>query len=90
MQFASTVWQQIKSVSAEELIRALQKDGWDEEPTKGAIRPFVKEKRRITIHFHPGKTYGPRLLKKLLNDIGWSQDDLERLDMIKRRKRARR
>lgn len=90
MQFTSAVWQQIKSVSAEELIRALQKDGWNEEPTKGAIRPFVKEERRIAIHFHPGKTYGPRLLKKLLDDIGWSQDDLERLNVIKRRKGTRR
>ena len=90
MKFTSAVWQQIKSISAEELKRALQKDGWDEEPKRGAIYPFVKEGRHVAIHFHPGKTYGPRLLKKLLDDIGWSQDDLERLGVIKRRKGTRR
>ena len=31
----------------------------------------------------PGKSLGPRLLKALLADIGWSEDDLVRLKLIR-------
>lgn len=86
MTFPPAIWQQIKNTSADKLIRALEKDGWMEEPTIGAIRPFVKGDRRVTIHFHPGKTYGPKTLKNLLDDIGWSEEDLGRLKLVKKKK----
>jgi predicted RNase H-like HicB family nuclease len=38
---------------------------------------------RVTIHYHPKKTYGAKLLKGLLEDIGWSEEDMERLQLIK-------
>lgn len=37
--------------------------------------------QRITIHYHPKKTYGQHLLKSLLEDIGWSEADMKRLKL---------
>jgi len=40
-------------------------------------------KRRVSIHYHPHKTYGPSMLKMLLDDIGWSEEQLRALKLIK-------
>ena len=37
----------------------------------------------MVIHYHPRKTYGPKLLKALLADIGWSEADMRRIKLIK-------
>ncbi len=65
------------------------RDGWREDgggKTSGT-RPFIKQaeggNRRVVIHYHPGKTYGPKFLKGLLDSIGGSEDDLRRLRLIK-------
>ena len=70
---------------------ALKKDGWSlESASKGATRGYIKRTNtvaeRIVIHYHPGKTYGAGLLKGLLVDIGWTELDLVRLKLIKKRK----
>ena len=86
MAFPKSVWDQLKNCTASELIHALKADGWQEDITRGATRAFLKSggpKRRIVIHYHPQKTYGLGLLRKLIDDIGWSQGDLKRLKLIK-------
>ena len=40
--------------------------------------------KRVTVHYHPGKTYGEKLLKELIKDIGWTEQDLLRLKLIKK------
>jgi predicted RNA binding protein YcfA (HicA-like mRNA interferase family) len=83
MAFPSHVWNQLKNLTADDLIRALERDGWARDPaSKGAILAYIKggsPNRRVTIHYHPRKTYGPGLLKALLADIGWTEEDLRRL-----------
>jgi len=37
----------------------------------------------VSIHYHPGKTYGPKLLQALLDDTGWNILDLRRLKLVK-------
>jgi hypothetical protein len=32
---------------------------------------------------HAGKTYGAKMLQALLEDIGWSMDDLRRVKLIR-------
>ena len=64
------------------------KDGWIKEGKRGAVQAYRKEVEghsvvRVTIHYHPGKTYGVKLLKALLADIGWTEADLKRLKLIK-------
>lgn len=83
MSFAKNVWNQLKGITADELIRALEKDGWNHDTTQGAVQAYLKDGNRVTIHYHPRKTYGPNLLKGLLTDIGWSESDMKRLKLIK-------
>ena len=83
MTFKPNVWDQLRNKTADDLIAALAKDGWLEDTKLGASRAYLKEQLEITIHYHPQKTYGAKLLKALLNDIGWTDDDLRRLKLIK-------
>ena len=84
MKLPKNIWDQLKNKSADELISALLKDGWVRDETQGAQQVYRHpEGRRVSIHYHPGKTYGPHLLKALFDDIGWSEDDMRRLKLIK-------
>jgi len=79
------VWDQVKNLTADELIRALEKDGWLRDVRRGAEHVYRhSDGRRVSIHYHPGKSYGPKLLKALLADIGWTHDDMRRLKLIKK------
>ena len=87
MAFSPNVWNQIKNLSADDLISGLERDGWERDPaSRGAILAYLKKgtpTHRVTIHYHPRKTYGSKLLKGLIEDIGWTEDDLRRLKLIK-------
>jgi predicted RNA binding protein YcfA (HicA-like mRNA interferase family) len=87
MAFAQHVWNQLKSVTADELIAALKRDGYQQDPASAdATIAYIKAgspSKRIVIHYHPRKTYGPKLLKALLADIGWSEAEMRRLKLIK-------
>ncbi len=87
MAYPPNVWNQLKNITADEIIKALLRDGWKRDPaSKGATIGYIKESKprlRVVIHYHPKKTYGPKLLKALLGDIGWSENDFRRLGLIK-------
>lgn len=85
MAFSKSTWDQLKAITASKLIAALLRDGWTEEESRGATRGFFKAgtKRRAVVHYHPKKTFGAGLLKSLIDDIGWTVDDLKRLKLIK-------
>ncbi len=87
MAFPQQVWNQLKSISADDLIDALKRDGYEQDPASSdATIAFIKQgspNKRVVIHYHPRKTYGPKLLKALLADIGWSEADMRRLRLIK-------
>lgn len=84
--FPKTTWDQLRSVTADNFIRALEKDGWNEDKKgKTAVRGFKKDGRRVAIHYHPGKTFGSKLLRGLLKDVGWNEDDFIRLKLVKKR-----
>ena len=92
MSFAPEIWRQLKSITAKEIVKALKRDGWTEEERRGATRGFAKQatngtgrRRRIVIHYHPKKTYGTKLLQGLLDETGWSVDDLVRLKLVARK-----
>lgn len=83
MSYSKHTWNQLKNTTADDLVRALVKDGWVREPTKSAVHVYRKgPDQRITIHYHARKTYGPGLLKGLLDDIGWTEADMKRLKLI--------
>lgn len=57
---------------------------WMKDQSEGAFVPYInpKTRTRVIIHYHPRKTYGPNLLKSLLDDIGWNERDLLRIGLI--------
>lgn len=81
--YAPHIWNQLKSITADEIVSALKRDDWVEDGKNGAIHGYRKGSTRVTIHYHPQKTYGAKLLKGLLDDIGWSADDMKRLKLVK-------
>jgi predicted RNA binding protein YcfA (HicA-like mRNA interferase family) len=85
MAFSASVWSQLKNITADDLISALEKSGWKLEPgCTGAIQMYRNaDGERVGIHYHPKKTYGPKLLQGLLNDIGWTEDELKKLKLVK-------
>lgn len=89
MAFSSNVWNQLKNLSVDDFIAALERDGYVREERRGAVLCYVKshhsvaQRRRIVVHYHPGKTWGAKFLKGLLKDTGWDEDDLRRLKLIK-------
>jgi len=69
MAFFTNTWNQVKNLTADDLLRALEKDGWERDAGRGAILAYIKRgsaNRRVTVHYLPGKTYGPKLLKTFL------------------------
>ncbi len=84
MAFSKQAWDQLKNLTASELMRALEKDGARHDSSRGSIQVYrYPDGRRFTIHYHPNKTYGPKLLRALLDDIGWNENDLKRLKLIR-------
>jgi predicted RNA binding protein YcfA (HicA-like mRNA interferase family) len=76
-------WERIKSVTVDELIKALLKDGFLRVNKCGShIGFYIPDGRWVIIHYHPKKTYSHRILKKLLKDVGWNKEDLIRLGLI--------
>jgi len=84
MKFPTNIWNQLKNKTCKDFIHALEKDGYKIDATKGAEQIYRHpDGRRVSIHFHPGKGYGPKLLKDLIKDTGWSLEDMKRLGFIK-------
>lgn len=85
MAYSSDVRRQLKGITPKRIIGGLLRDGWNHEPTRGATRVYVKHRRRVVIHLHPGKTYrSMSLIEDLLEKaIGWMEEDLVRLKFVK-------
>ena len=79
------IWDQLKNVTAKELIQALQKDGWKKQLRRGAVQSFLNLETNeiLTIHYHPKKTYGQKLLKELISRTRWTEEDLRHLKLIR-------
>ncbi|MBI2850897.1 MAG: type II toxin-antitoxin system HicA family toxin [Chloroflexi bacterium] len=85
MSFSKNAWAQLKNKTADDIISALLKDGFvldDHVRTERIYRH--PDGRRVSIHYHSGdRTYGPALLKALLEDIGWSEAEMKKLKLVK-------
>lgn len=85
MKFPGHIWKQLKNIPVGKLISALVKDGFILDKELRTERVYRHpDGRKVTIHYHKSnETYGSSLLKSLLDDIGWSENDLRRLKLIK-------
>jgi predicted RNA binding protein YcfA (HicA-like mRNA interferase family) len=78
------IWDQLKNITADKIINALEKDGWILRNGKGSSRRiYTWETKIVSTHYHPHKEYGPSQLKQLLKDIDWTEQDLKRLKLIR-------
>lgn len=77
------VWNQLKGITSNELMAALERDGWSKRASGGSAIIYKKQNQRVSIHHHPHKAFGSSQLRDLLEDIGWSEEDLIRLRLIK-------
>lgn len=81
-------WNQLKNKTIQDIQRALERDGWQKETRTGATIGYrhptkASSHNRVVLHVHPKATKGPKLLKGLLDTIGWTEDDLHRLKLIR-------
>lgn len=84
MIYSPQTWDQLKNLTADNIVSTLKKGGFVLDEASGAIHIYRHpDKRRVSIHYHPHKTFGPNLLKRLLDDIGWSEDDMKKIKLIK-------
>ena len=87
MNWTPNIWGQVKNLTCDELISAMEKDGWVRDDDKrGATLAYYNatRKSRVVIHYHPKKTFqSPKLLKNIIADIGWTEEDMKRLKLIK-------
>jgi predicted RNA binding protein YcfA (HicA-like mRNA interferase family) len=89
MAFSQEVWNQIRAITKDDLISALEADGYRLDPAStDATRSYIRYKHpksdRIVIHYHSGMSFGPKLLLALIADAGWkTEDDLARVGLIK-------
>lgn len=76
---------QIKKLTAKELVKALKKDGFKCTTKKGGHLIFRHpDNRRVTIAYHhSGDTFPPKTLNNIIQDAGWTEENLKKLGLIK-------
>lgn len=90
MPYPKNVWSQLKNLTKQDVIDALLRDGWKKDSaSRGGTIGYIKRgnsgNKRVVIHYHPGMTCGPGLIKALIADIGWTIEDLKRLKLISKK-----
>ncbi len=68
-------------VTATEVLRALKRDGWQEDRSSGShvILVHAFKPGHVTVPFHRGKTLPVGTLANILNQAGLSRDEFRRL-----------
>jgi len=74
----------LKNTHVRELIRALERDGFQYRRRKGSQRVYRHpDGRRVVIHYHHAKDTLPSgTLKSFLDGTRWDEDDLRRLGLV--------
>ena len=76
----------LRNTPVRDLIRALEREGFslDRSGLTGARIYRHPDGRRAVIHYHHGGDTLPRkTLRSILRAVGWTEDDLRRLDLAK-------
>lgn len=70
----------VSPISAKELIKILEKQGFEVVHQKGShVRLKHSDGRRTTVPMHSGESVGVGLLRKILRDTNISRDEFEKL-----------
>ncbi len=76
---------ELRKLTVRELCTALERDGFSLDRQRGSHRVYVhpEDGRRVVVPYRrPGDTFPPKTLKALLDDLGWTEDDLRRLKLL--------
>lgn len=81
----SVDYSKLRSLTARKLVNTLIKDGFHLDRESGSHHQFFHPiKGRVTVAFHhPGDTFPLKALKGIIQDAGWTEDDLKRLKLLK-------
>lgn len=73
-----------KNITARELKSALEREGFVQKKKKGGHLMFKHlDGRRVILSYHSsGDTFPPKTLKSIIQDAGWTEEDLKRLKLI--------
>jgi predicted RNA binding protein YcfA (HicA-like mRNA interferase family) len=73
-----------RNLTVRKLIAALSKDGFSLARTKGSHHLYIHpDGRRVTVSYHhSGDTFPVGTLRQMIDDIGWTEEDLKRLDLL--------
>lgn len=73
--------EKLPTLKARELVRVLEKSGFRLIHQKGSHATYKHpvSQKRTTIPIHPGKDLKRGLLRGILNDLGWTQEDFLKL-----------
>jgi predicted RNA binding protein YcfA (HicA-like mRNA interferase family) len=75
----------LKNTTAIKFIRALERDGFIFKRQKGSHRIYKHPQRGnwVSVPYHPGDTFTMGILNGLIDDAGWTKDDLIRLKLTR-------
>lgn len=91
MTYPKDVWRQLKAKDCKDIMRALRAAGYQEDVTSGATRGFINAVgHRLIIRYHSKGGYQRKLLKALLDELGWSVSELAQYGLIKKPKGKKR
>jgi predicted RNA binding protein YcfA (HicA-like mRNA interferase family) len=79
-------WSRMRSLTAREVINALQRDGFSLRNQSGSHRRYQHaDGRRVTVSCHRlSDTFRPKTLRSIIEtQARWTGDDLLRLSLIK-------
>lgn len=70
----------LSPISAKELIKILEKQGFEVVHQKGShVRLKHPDGRRTTVPMHSGENIGVGLLRKILRDVNLSRDEFKKI-----------
>ncbi len=75
----------IRNIKAKDLIKALEKDGFEFKRASGSHHVYKHQdgRRVIVAYHHLGETIPIGTLLSIIDDAGWSNEDLIRLGLKK-------
>lgn len=74
----------LRNRPAREWLRALKEDGFRLIRQKGSHRTFGKEHHKVTLAYHHlNDTFPPGVVDSILRGTGWTEEDLNRLGLLK-------
>lgn len=79
-------WSRLRSLTAREIIGALQRDGFPLRSQSGSHQRYQHpDGRRVTVSFHrSGETFRPKTLRSVVEmQACWTEEELRRLKLIK-------